>query len=196
MVIPSRSMFCSRSPIGSRRSISASSFTVVSTANWPCVAPKPRYAPEGCMFVYTTSAVNLNASREPVYRGMDLCPVRPTVAQPCSPYAPEFDSVVTSSARMRPSSFAPRRTLISISWRGEPQVCASFRVNTHIAGRPVFIVTNAGYTSHTAVCFAPKPPPMRGFSTRMRLFGMPSAWDKMRRTWKTICVDEITCRRP
>lgn len=40
---------------------------------------------EGCMFVYTTFAVNLNASSDPVYSGMDLWPVRPTVAQPCSP---------------------------------------------------------------------------------------------------------------
>ena len=97
---------------------------------------------------------------------------------------------------MRPSSLAPRRILISISWRGDPQVCDSLRENTHRAGRPVFMVTNAGYTSLTAVCFAPKPPPMRGFSTRMRLFGMPSACDKMRRTWYTICVDEITCSLP
>ena len=96
--------------------------------------------------------------------------------------APEFDSVVTPSARMRPSLFAPKRTVISISWRGEPQVCDSSRVYTHMAARPVFIVTKAGYTSHTAVCFAPKPPPIRGFSTRMRPFGMPSAFDKMRRT--------------
>ena len=85
MAMPSRTMFCSRSSTGSRPSFAASSLTAVSTANWPCVAPKPRYAPDGCMFVYTTLASNLNASSEPVYSGMDLCPVRPTVAQPCSP---------------------------------------------------------------------------------------------------------------
>ena len=83
---------------------------------------------------------------------------------------------------MRPSLFAPKRTVISISWRGEPQVCDSSRVYTHMAARPVFIVTNAGYTSHTAVCFAPKPPPMRGFRRECGLSGMPSALDKMRRT--------------
>ena len=60
----------------------------------------------------------------------------------------------------------------------------------------VCIVTNAGYTSLTAVCFAPNPPPIRGFSTRILLFGIPSALDKIRRTWKTICVEEITCSLP
>ena len=67
------------------------------------------------MFVYTTFAVKRNASSEPEYSGMDLCPESPTVAQPCSPYAPEFDSVVTSRARMMPSLVAPRRICTCIS---------------------------------------------------------------------------------
>ena len=60
----------------------------------------------------------------------------------------------------------------------------------------VIQVTNAGYTALTAVCLAPKPPPMRGLVTRTLLFGMCSAFATIRRVWNTICVELMICRRP
>ena len=65
-----------------------------------------------------------------------------------------------------------------------------------LAGLPVFRVTMAGYTSVTTVCLAPKPPPRRGLTTRMRVFGISSAWDRILRTWNGTCVEEMTFRRP
>ena len=47
-----------------------------------------------------------------------------------------------------------------------------------------------------AVCFAPKPPPMRGLTTRTSLFLSSSAVARMRRTWNGICVEETTSSRP
>ena len=63
---------------------------------------------------------------------------------PCSPYAPVFESVCRSMARMVPSRIAPTRTCMRIACRGEEIVIDSSRVKTIIAGRPVFIVTIAG----------------------------------------------------
>ena len=63
-------------------------------------------------------------------------------------------------------------------------------------GLPVCQVTKAGYISQTLVCFAPKPPPTRGLTTRIMDFGMPSALATLRRTWKTICVEETIVSRP
>ncbi len=50
--------------------------------------------------------------------------------------------------------------------------------------------------SATTVCLAPKPPPILGFSTLIFDFGIPSALAKIRRTWKTILRQLITCKRP
>ena len=69
-------------------------------------------------------------------------------------------------------------------------------MKTSSAGRPVRTVTSAGYISHTAVCLAPKPPPMRGLITRMALFFISSALARMRRTWKGTCVELTTFSRP
>lgn len=57
-------------------------------------------------------------------------------------------------------------------------------------------VTNAVKISTQPDCLAPKPPPMRGFTTRTRACGMSRAPATMRRTWKGTCVEEVTVRRP
>ena len=97
---------------------------------------------------------------------------------------------------MVPSLSAPSRTWTSISWRGLPAVWHSRRLYTSRAALPVFQVTKAGYTSATAVCLAPKPPPTRVFSTRILLLGMSSARARMRRRWNTIWVEDTTWSRP
>ena len=43
-------------------------------------------------------------------------------------------------------------------------------------------MTNAGYTSEIELCFAPNPPPILGFDTRIFDFGMHNALDKILRT--------------
>ena len=63
---------------------------------------------------------------------------------------------------------------------------ANARLKMILEGFLVFQVTKAGYTSLTAVCFAPKPPPMRGFATRTMLLGICSAFAILRRAWNTI----------
>ena len=63
-------------------------------------------------------------------------------------------------------------------------------------GFTVFQVTKAGKTSATTVCFAPKPPPIRGFVTRIFDLGIPSALEIILRTWKTIWVELITFSLP
>ena len=59
-----------------------------------------------------------------------------------------------------------------------------------------FQVTKAGYTSETAVCLAPNPPPSRAFRTRIMEAGMCRALDTMRRTWNTIWVELTMFSRP
>ena len=146
-------------------------------------------------FVYTTSYLKRNASR-PVYSGIDLCPDSPTVVGPCSPYAPVFERVYTSIARILPLLSAPMRTRIFISCLGDEAVCDSFLVNIIIDGLPVIRVTKAGNTSATTVCFAPNPPPIRGLNTWILFFGIPSAFERIRRTWKTIWVELKTFSLP
>lgn len=130
--------------------------------------------------------------RQPMGQPVPPMGGQPMMGQP----VPPMNGQPMGQPRICPSRSAPSRTVTSISCRGEPAIWLSYLVKMSFAGRPVCIVTNAGYTSLTAVCFAPNPPPIRGFSTRILLFGIPSALDKIRRTWKTICVEEITCSLP
>ena len=65
-----------------------------------------------------------------------------------------------------------------------------------LEGFLVFQVTKAGYTSLTAVCLAPKPPPMRGLETRTMDLGMCRALAMLRRAWNTIWVELSTFSRP
>ena len=58
-----------------------------------------------------------------------------------------------------------------------------------VLGLPVTHVTKAGNTSATTVCFAPKPPPILGFETRIFDLGIPRALDTILLTWNTICVE-------
>ena len=60
----------------------------------------------------------------------------------------------------------------------------------------VIHVTNAGYTSEIELCFAPNPPPILGFDTRIFDFGMHNALDRILRTWNTICVELTTFNLP
>ena len=78
--------------------------------------------------------------------------------------------------------FAPTRTVTSISCLGVEAVWDSFRVKIILEGFPVFHVTKAGNTSATTVCFAPKPPPILGFVTRILDLGIPRALDTILRT--------------
>ena len=55
---------------------------------------------------------------------------------------------------------------------------------------------NAANGSLQPLCLAPKPPPMRGFTTRTWLLGMQRAFATMRRTWKGTCVEATTQMRP
>lgn len=127
---------------------------------------------------------------------MDLWPESPTVVGPCSPYAPVLDNVYTSMAWMIPSLVAPTRTETSISWRGVEAVWLSVREKIILDGRPVFQVTKAGKISETTVCFAPKPPPILGFTTRIFDLGIPRALEMIRRTWNTIWVELKMFSRP
>ena len=64
------------------------------------------------------------------------------------------------------------------------------------AGFPVFHVTNAGNTSVILVCFAPNPPPIRGFVTRIFDLGISRACPKIHLRWNTICVELSTFNLP
>ena len=57
-------------------------------------------------------------------------------------------------------------------------------------------VTKAGYSSATTVCFAPKPPPIRGFKARTFALGIPRAVEMILRTWNTIWVELTTTSLP
>lgn len=48
----------------------------------------------------------------------------------------------------------------------------------------------------THVCFAPNPPPILGFDTRIFDFGISSAFARILLTWNTIWVELITCSLP
>ena len=60
----------------------------------------------------------------------------------------------------------------------------------------VIHVTNAGYTSEIALCFAPNPPPIRGLTTLTLDFGMLSPLAIIRLAWNGICVEEMTLILP
>ena len=50
--------------------------------------------------------------------------------------------------------------------------------------------------AETAVCLAPKPPPMRGLMTRIMDLGMCKAFATLRRVWNTIWVELRMFSRP
>ena len=81
-------------------------------------------------------------------------------------------------ARILPSAPAPMRTFTSISCLGEEAVWL-FLVKIRQEGFFVIQVTNAGKTSATTLCLAPKPPPILAFVTRILVFGIPRALDRI-----------------
>ena len=88
-----------------------------------------------------------------------------------------LDRVYKSIPFTIPSLVAPSLTCICISCLGDEADNDSSLENIIIAGFLVFHVTNAGYISETEVCFAPKPPPILGFVTRIFDGDIPSACD-------------------
>ena len=58
------------------------------------------------------------------------------------------------------------------------------------------MVTRAQASSTSISCFTPKPPPMRGLTTRMRRMGRSRMRAMMRRTWKGTWVLVWITRRP
>ncbi len=89
---------------------------------------------------------------------------------------------------MRPSAITPVRMRTIIGWREVLAANCSSRVYSSLTGRPVAMVRCAQMSSISTSCLLPKPPPMRGLMTRMRLIGSPSTGARMRRTWNGTCV--------
>ena len=104
---------------------------------------------------------------------------------------------IQSHGYVRPVD-APRRTRTSISCRGEPcDLALLSREYQSLPGVLSSVSQMPGYTSLTAVCFAPNPPPIRGFSTRILALGNAQApWTGSCARGNTIWVDEITCSLP
>ncbi len=86
------------------------------------------------------------------------------------------------------SLITPVRILMTIGWREVLLTNCSSRVYSMMTGRPVAMVRCAQISSRYTSCLLPKPPPMRGFTTRMRLIGNPNTGAIIRRTWKGTCV--------
>ena len=74
-------------------------------------------------------------------------------------------------------------------WRVRLLRNSSERVNSSRTGRPVAMVKWPTISSSNISCLTPKPPPMRGLMTRMRLTGSPNRGATMRRTWKGTWVE-------
>ena len=121
-----------------------------------------------------------------------MCPERPTVVGPCSPYAPVLDNVYKSIPFTIPSLVAPSLTCICISCLGDEADSDSSLENIILDGFLVFHVTNAGYISETEDCFAPNPPPILGLVTLILDGDIPSACEIILLQWNTICVELTT----
>ncbi len=98
------------------------------------------------------------------------------------------DSTRISLATIRPSFVTPVRIRMIMECREVEAANCSARVYSSLTGRPVAMVRCAQMSSIITSCLLPKPPPIRGLITRIRLTGSPSTGARMRRAWNGTCV--------